>query len=277
MQIHGERAQVLVTVKATPQPSAKYGETVCVAGLRLDTPRPEWIRLYPVAFRWLDGVQQFKKYNVIEVEVRRVTKDSRPESYAPTHDEALTVVDHFKPWKRRIEVISQVEPTTTCELSSAAKLHHAAPSLGLVYPRDVDRIEFEPHPPWTPAELKKMQDRIDAESGALLPTSGGVPTILRAPRFKALYRYRCDDARCNGHQGRILDWELSSLESRYYSEHELKRAVTDKFLSEMCDASRKTGFFMGNFEAAIKRDKFSVLGVYWPPRVEAQSPAASLF
>ncbi|CAM3719201.1 hypothetical protein E4A47_04460 [Micrococcus flavus] len=28
-------ARVLITVKATPQPSQKYGDTVCVAGIRL--------------------------------------------------------------------------------------------------------------------------------------------------------------------------------------------------------------------------------------------------
>jgi hypothetical protein len=31
-----EQMQVLVTVKAYPQPSRTYGETVCVAGVRTD-------------------------------------------------------------------------------------------------------------------------------------------------------------------------------------------------------------------------------------------------
>jgi hypothetical protein len=41
------RMRVLVTVKAAPNPSATYGETVCAAALRLDLDSPGWVRLYP--------------------------------------------------------------------------------------------------------------------------------------------------------------------------------------------------------------------------------------
>jgi hypothetical protein len=44
----------MITVKTYPNPSETYGETVCVAGVRLDRGRPEWIRLYPVKFRNAD-------------------------------------------------------------------------------------------------------------------------------------------------------------------------------------------------------------------------------
>jgi hypothetical protein len=46
-----ESMRLLVTVKAYPQPSKRYGETVCVAGVRIDTDIPSWVRLYPVAYR----------------------------------------------------------------------------------------------------------------------------------------------------------------------------------------------------------------------------------
>ena len=35
MHVRSETARVLITVKASPQPSAKYGDTVCVAGIRV--------------------------------------------------------------------------------------------------------------------------------------------------------------------------------------------------------------------------------------------------
>jgi hypothetical protein len=63
---------VLVLVKAYPQPSTKYTESVCVAGLRLDTPVPGWVRLYPVPFRLLKRERQFSKYDLIRVLVRRL-------------------------------------------------------------------------------------------------------------------------------------------------------------------------------------------------------------
>jgi hypothetical protein len=40
------RLQLLVTVKAAPNPSTNYGETVCVAGISTDLADPGWIRLY---------------------------------------------------------------------------------------------------------------------------------------------------------------------------------------------------------------------------------------
>jgi hypothetical protein len=40
-------------VKAAPQLSERYGETVCVAALSTDLQRRGWIRLYPINFREL--------------------------------------------------------------------------------------------------------------------------------------------------------------------------------------------------------------------------------
>lgn len=56
------RMRVLITVKAAPNPSAAYGETVCVAGIRLDLDAPGWLRLYPINFRDMDAGVQFSKY-----------------------------------------------------------------------------------------------------------------------------------------------------------------------------------------------------------------------
>lgn len=49
--------RVLITVKAAPNPSATYGETVCVAGLRLDLDAAGWVRHYPINFREFDRRQ----------------------------------------------------------------------------------------------------------------------------------------------------------------------------------------------------------------------------
>jgi hypothetical protein len=57
--------KVLVTVKAYPNPSKKYGETVCVAGIDLGTGK--WIRLYPIQYRDLEDEKKFKKYSIIEI------------------------------------------------------------------------------------------------------------------------------------------------------------------------------------------------------------------
>jgi len=277
MRVEGERARVLITVKATPQPSTSYGDTSCVAGVRIDGDEPSWIRLYPIAFRWLDGDAQFKKYDIVELEVRRKDSDTRRESYSPTQD-SWNVLQNLPPWKARHKIIGQLHPITTCELMRAAAHDGSAPSLGLVYPADVDRLEFETHPKWTPEQLAKMQSRIDKESTALIPMSGSIPTILKEPEFKVRYRYRCEDRACKGHQGRILDWELTSLQNRLRHRGEnVKAGVTEKFLEQMFAPERQAGLYMGNFELAARRGKFSVLGVYWPRAEDAIAPAPTLF
>ncbi len=53
--------------------------------------------------------------------------------------------------------------------------------------------------------------------------------------------------------------------------------MTEKFLDQMFAADRRTGFYMGNFELAARRGKFSVLGVYWPKAEDAVAPQPALF
>jgi len=66
-------------VKAWPQPSRKYIETVCCAGV---TPDGAWRRLFPIRFRHLDGARQFKRWDIIEYEPQRPNDDRRGESLA---------------------------------------------------------------------------------------------------------------------------------------------------------------------------------------------------
>lgn len=87
MRIEGRRSlmprasdRVLVLVKASPQPSRQYGDTVCIAGVDMNAEKPQWIRLYPVPFRYVEGDRQFRKYDVVSVRTRDAGADRRPES-----------------------------------------------------------------------------------------------------------------------------------------------------------------------------------------------------
>ena len=77
--------EMVVTVKAYPSVSTKYRETVCVAGVRTDTPSPEWVRLYPVVYRDLHYDLRFAKYQHITLDVVDAS-DPRPESLKPILD-----------------------------------------------------------------------------------------------------------------------------------------------------------------------------------------------
>ena len=69
--------QAIILVKAWPQPSQKYGETVCCAGV---TPEGEWRRLFPIRFRHLSGDAQFARWDVVQYRPERPHDDNRRES-----------------------------------------------------------------------------------------------------------------------------------------------------------------------------------------------------
>src|SRR5260221_6641955 len=48
-----------------------------ISGLRVDTPEPEWVRLYPVQFRLLPTELRFHKYDIIRLRVRRPASGDR--------------------------------------------------------------------------------------------------------------------------------------------------------------------------------------------------------
>lgn len=78
-----EKKRVFVLVKAYPQPSAKYEETVCCAGV---TDAGELVRLYPIRYRRLRGEARFERYDFIEVRGERPIDDHRPESFHVDED-----------------------------------------------------------------------------------------------------------------------------------------------------------------------------------------------
>ncbi|MEH0058779.1 hypothetical protein [Auritidibacter ignavus] len=130
--------EVLITVKATPQPSSKYGDTVCVAGIRMSSTGPEWVRLYPVPFRSLYETQQFQKYDVLRLRMKPSDKDFRAESFNP---DLLSIkkIGHLKPWKQRHPWISPLtDRWTMCEILEKARAegYKSYPSLAVIRPKD---------------------------------------------------------------------------------------------------------------------------------------------
>ena len=77
LALQRRQVEVMVLVKATPQPSTKYGDTVCVAGALLGQGPVRWIRLYPIPFRYLESAAKFRKYQTVTVELRPTSGDYR--------------------------------------------------------------------------------------------------------------------------------------------------------------------------------------------------------
>lgn len=266
-----ERARVLITVKASPEPSKTYGDTVCVAGVRLNEDGSgSWVRIYPVAFRHLDSELQFKKFEVIEVDLTRSTKDARFESYRPNWETLSRQKqgDKFKTYsvEARGRILKKLAGPTMCELRAGVEVDLNAQSLGLVEVRELRPLKFEDHGPWTDEQIASMTAVLTQPD--LFGEVDTTPALI-APRYKVHYDYLCMSPACKGHNPRILDMELSALQHRYRfkSDEELKAIIRQKFHTEMWNDKVWTYFFVGNFGDIVKRKNFSVLGVYRPKRV----------
>jgi len=248
--------QILVTVKTYPNPSKKYQETVCVAGIDVNT--HEWLRLYPVPFRDLKTWQQFKKYSVISVNVTKAT-DHRPESHKidPASIKVVEVWDTKKGWGRREEVVFQSGVSSMCEVQRQQKA--VRKSLGVVRPIEVG-LEVEPVE-MTDDEYREMFYR-----QADIFRNDKTP-IERIPlTFK--YAFGClDEPSCTGHKLSIIDWEIMQLYRRmrdkYRSAETAVAKVKEQWLDNMCGQDKNTHFYVGNMMAHPA--SFLVLGVFWPP------------
>lgn len=195
-----EKKTVLVTVKAYPNPSKKYGETVCVAGIDLDTKK--WIRLYPIPYRDLDDDKKFPKYSIIEVMAKKSNDDHRPESYKVDAG-SITIVGHLDTGKKRdwAERKKHVFPTISksmCEILRRAE--EADLSLGAFRPKSPDFI------------IKKASKVDEDERQACYAQLSFLNRTKNAPEaipFDFRYRFFCEDEPlCSGHNLQIVDWEI---------------------------------------------------------------------
>ncbi|MEO5625630.1 MAG: hypothetical protein ABIQ70_06465 [Dokdonella sp.] len=67
-----------ILVKAYPQPSRTYEETVCVAAISEDG--REMLRLFPIRYRHLPKDRQFDRFDLVELDMELPRDDHRPES-----------------------------------------------------------------------------------------------------------------------------------------------------------------------------------------------------
>jgi hypothetical protein len=72
-----QSCRAAVLIKARPQPSRTYGETVCCAGITADG---QWKRLFPIRFRHLGGDASFSRWDWVDFSYRSPTRDTRFES-----------------------------------------------------------------------------------------------------------------------------------------------------------------------------------------------------
>lgn len=249
--------RVLVTVKAAPNPSASYGETVCVAGLRLDAGHEGWVRLYPINFRFIEQNYTFKKYDVVSLYASPAS-EGRRESWKPRID-SLRSEMHLDGWPRRMPYLGPFAHDTMCELNADAR---GGRSLGLVKAREVSRMVVSRHPGWSAEERQKIDGYINQPE---LFDLGKPKSALEAPRFRATYHWRCPASGCRGHEQGLLDWEFTAFQRRLpLDDKPAVAAIQQKWFHEICRPAHHVYFYVGN--QAKRHQTFSILGIVYPSK-----------
>lgn len=251
-----------------PHPSQSYQELICTAGV---TENGEWVRLYPIDYRYRPSHQKFQKYQWIEVELteKGSGSDKRKESRKPSLDSIRLLGEPLNTknnWKDRRQIIDKLPRQTLNEFKNLYNQDQT--SLGVVRPTRVLDLTIEKSDPdWKPAQ----QNALDQ-----LRLFGPQPKHLAKIPFKFSYVFECEDS-SNPHKAMITDWELGVLYlkevRRLGSKQKAAESVKNKFLNELCHPSKDTQFFMGT---VFPYNTWIAIGVFWPPKTPPKAPPQNL-
>lgn len=253
-----ETKRALIVVRTYPTPSKQGIEVSCTAAI---TDKGEWLRLFPVPYRFLTPDKQFRKYQWVDVTVSKAAKDPRVESYKIENNSIEIITDPLPPehnWRARRQIIEPLIKPSLCWLQRERNANQF-PTLGIFKPKTIKRLIVEDLPPdWTEGELQILRQR--TLYGDVAPKA----ELEKVP-CKFSYEFVCDDAECKGHTLMCSDWEMGESwrkwKNQYGDEWMLK--FRQKFEAHMmvdCD----THFYVGTVNKNPK--SWIIVGLFYPPK-----------
>lgn len=192
--------EVCVVVKTYPVPARNGVEVSCTAGV---TRKGDWVRLFPIPFRFLDGDKKFKKYQWMRLRMKKAS-DHRRESFNidPTSIELLSKepLPSANKWEARKQVVFPLLSRSYCA-SKAKRDGDGFPTLGIFKPKKIRRLILEDvGAEWSEDEKAKLAQR-DMFDESLAKDLEKIP-------YKFSYEFECEDQNCTGHTVMCTDWEM---------------------------------------------------------------------
>jgi len=251
-----QRKRVLITVRTYPTPAWQGIEVSCTAGI---TEAGEWIRLFPVPYRFLSEDRRFSKYQWIDVSVTKAS-DARPESYHLDIDSIQVQSERLPPdgkWQQRKALVYPLREHCLCCLK-AKRDEDGFPTLGFFKPREITKLELAPDAAdWTPTELAKLRR---------------IPLFQQAPRkelekipYRFKYHFRCDERSCSGHRLSCTDWEMGQSFRRWRQDYGRgwEAKFRQRFEDDMINKN-DTHFFVGTVH--MHPAEWIIVGLFYPRR-----------
>jgi hypothetical protein len=258
-----KKKRIVVLVKTYPNLSKTYDETVCVAGIDLDS--KEWIRLFPIRFRKLPLHKQFKKWQVIEADVQKTNdKFLRKESHK-VKDDSIKIIKEAPVrgspkqrqewWRFRNSILLAHTNKSVEELEELYK--NDKTSLGLVKPKEL--VDFC----YAPIESCREWEQALMEGTQTLLFGGKYKTPLEKIPHRFSFKFKCDDSRCTGHDMMCEDWELFQLYRAMRQKYDESVALV-KVKQKYFDWMKKRDFyFIIGTESRFNHSL--IIGLYYPP------------
>jgi hypothetical protein len=248
-------------LKSNPTPASRGVEVSCTGGITEDK---DWIRLFPMPYRFLRSDQRFSKYQWIEGMVTKAS-DPRPESYHIDRDSIKLVSDPLptkNEWQSRKAIVYQLKKHCLCCIKKERD-DKGFPTLGIFKPK-IERLEIEPEddPNWTQEQLEKFKQ------GDLLENA---PTEeLEKIPYKFRYAFACDHSDCPGHTAICTDWEMGESYRKWRKAYgdNWEAQFRHKYEVEMIN-KLDTHFYVGTIHG--HPHVWIIVGLFYPPMPKTES------
>jgi len=260
-----ETKKALIVVRTYPTPAKKGVEVSCTGAI---TEKGEWLRLFPVPWRFLPHDQRFRKYQWVEITVAKAS-DPRPESYKLKADSIRILSEPLstaKGWQARKAVVFPLRAHCLCCVQKKRDAE-GYPTLGLFRPKVIEGLAINPESPtWTQGQLATLRQ------GHLFEKKP--EKELEKIPFSFRYKFQCDEESCTGHTMICTDWEMGESLRKWKVEYgnQWESKFRQKYEKEMIE-KHDTHFFVGTVHQHPAT--WIIVGLFYPPREEG--PRLPLF
>lgn len=235
-----------ILVKAFPQPSQQYEETVCCAGITEDG--REMLRLYPIRYRRLNRSQKFDRYDLVALETFQPTSDPRPESVRVIEDSITIIAGRTLPKSKRFKlwlpfVANSLEALQQENIKTGR-------SLGIICP-DPASVRLS----WKAAVDASEEERENLRVGRQVMLLEQEPTPLQKD-FTFFYTFTTGQKR---HRCQILDWEVQATYYNYSKKYGNEALPRMREMWQEDFVKRNLHLIMGTMLAHPRA--FSIIGV----------------
>ena len=263
------RERIFIAVKTYPTLSESHIELACTAGFREDG---SWIRLYPIPFRLLENDKRYKKYQWIEADIAKSTRDPRPESFKIINRDTIELLEEVpskRNWEERKRLIlgkNKIHNDLTNLISGA---HQDKLSLAIFKPASIERFKIEEaQKDWPEDKLKKILDNM--KQANLFEEGQDTAEFKIMPKLPYKFSYTFKDTNGKTSTLMIEDWEIGQLYwscVKHYGEAAAVEKVQKKYLDDFAKTKDLYLFLGTTREWHIRRatNPYVIIGTFHPP------------